>query len=147
MRDAVEMQVRLHAYRDFSECVVTAIEWRDFATTVVISVDYPWTASGTVRPDDSVRLIVDVEFRLVQEFCLKSGLPVEAIESPDVISWGLTEISVVQITNAPQQSGMKLFRAMIRREGWTWIEIVFARLSISERTVPPENGPAPPSLT
>lgn len=141
MRDLLEIQASLHAYRDFSECVLRSIEWRNHATSVVLTIDYPWTPSGIIRSDHAERLLVDLDFALVQEFSVKNQLPPDCVRDPSLISWGLTEISIVRIRDDDLSEQYRTpdtaFHHMtVRREGSDWIEIVFADLSVSERTEP-----------
>lgn len=138
MHDLLEMQARLHAYRDFSECVLKSIEWRNHATAVVLTIDYPWTPSGIIRPDNAKRLLIDLEFSLVQEFSVKNRIPVDCVRNPSLISWGLTEISIVRIRGDALSEQYRtpetaFHHVTVRREGADWIEIVFAELSVSER--------------
>lgn len=98
MDDLCEMQALVHAYRDFSECVVEGVEWEDHSSTIAVTVDYVWTSAGTVRADEDERLWVTLRFRLVQEFEMKNELPALVVADPALLNWSHNEISRVVLT-------------------------------------------------
>lgn len=141
MRNLVEIQSLLHAYRDFSECVVEAIAWSDFGATVTITIDYIWTSSGVVRTDYDQRVFVDLRFGLVQEFGIRNELPLTVVRDPSLLGWSHNEVSLVLVARDERSTPYKEYplvfhHAVLRREGSPWIDVVFAELEITERIVP-----------
>jgi hypothetical protein len=136
MRDRCEMVALLHAYRDLSECVVDAITWTDYGTTIGIRFDYVWKPDGTVRRDDEERLYVTLWFKYVQDFEIHNALQPIQVQNLSTLDWGFNEVSLVTIgesdrSRAYEADPLQYCHATVRREGQTWMEIVFAELEIT----------------
>lgn len=142
MRDLLEIQAMLHAYGDLSECVVKSIVWSDYGTTVAITFDYIWTTDGRVRGDDEERLLVELKFKLVQEFEMKNALRPSMVAEPAVINWGLNEVAQVLVRDDDRSEAyagypVPFHHAVLRWEGTDWIHVVFSQLEIKEESAPP----------
>jgi hypothetical protein len=137
MRELLEMQALVHAYRDFAECIVESIEWFDHGTSIGITFDYIWKPDGRVRADDEERLLVHLRFKLVHEFEMKNALKPAVLTDESAIGWGLCEVSrlVVQDDERSrwvQGSTIPTHHASLRREAGAWIDIVFGKLEVTE---------------
>jgi hypothetical protein len=124
--------------------VVDGISWSDYGTTVTITIDYTWNPSGEVRTDHEQRLLVELSFKLVQEFTLRNDLPHSVLADPSLLSWSHSELSLVVVRDDERSATydhdqMRFHHAVLRREGSTWMEVVFAQLEISERVAPARN--------
>lgn len=136
MRELHEMRAIIHAYQDFSECIVDSIQVLDFGTTVVLSVDYIWLPDGSVRPDDGPKLTVELRARVVQEVSIQNRLNAVMMADPSALNWGFAEISRIEV-NAEQsgsndQQALAHHRMTVWREEGPWIQIVFGELEVSE---------------
>lgn len=137
MHDLLEMQSIIHAYRDFEECVLESISWSNYLTSVGVVFDYIWKPDGSVRPDHEDRVLVEITFRLVQEFEMQNALKPSVVDGPDRMNWGRNEIArlaIVDDDRTQKYSGYSVpfHHAILRWEGKTWIDIVFAQMEISE---------------
>lgn len=142
MRELLEMQSIVHAYRDFEECVVESISWSDYLTSVQVLIDYVWKPDGSVRPDQEDRALVEITFSLVQEFEMHNALNPAVVDDPSMMNWGRNEIArlvIVDDDRSHKYAGylVPFHHAILRWESKTWIDIVFAEMEISERTGAP----------
>lgn len=128
MRELIEIQSLLHAYRDFSECVVDGIEIHRFARSLQVKVDYVWLPSGAIRPDSSERLKVYLRFDGVRRFVIDNpGIP------QGDLGWSHAEVALVQAAAANEEG---LLEVRFWFEESTWIHVVFAEMSTEERAEP-----------
>lgn len=142
MRPLHELRALLHAYQDFTECIVDEILVRDYGTTVVLSIDYIWRTNGTARPDDEPKLIVELYMKLVSDLIIHNELRAETLRDPSTLNWGAAEISRVLIElvkpfDASFHTAQESYRLTVRREEGPWIEVTFQDLIIGESSAPP----------
>jgi hypothetical protein len=145
MRDLLQLQSLVHAYRDFAECVVKSIEWLHYGTSVAITFDYTWKPDGRLRADEEERLLVRLRFKLVQEFEICNGLTGAMLVDDSAINWGFNEVSRVVVQDDERSSkysgfAVPMHHASLRRESGPWIDIVFGELEITESSAPSNEG-------
>ena len=131
MRPIQEVQALLHAYRDFSECIVHAIEWIDFGTPIRVAIDYVWMPDGAVRPDTDPKSIVTIDATGVEEVQISNRLSTAQRRDISRLNWGFAEISRVSIRNDPSSVGAALIIELWRENG-VWIFLRCADLTITE---------------
>lgn len=142
MRPLHELRALIHAYQDFSECIVDAIEISDFGTTVVLKLDYIWEPDGAVRPDVEPKLVVELRFRLVDELRINNSLKPSTLDDPSTLSWGHAEIARIEILRPnggaeKSERAVALHRMIAWREEGPWIEMTFVELDVAEHLAPP----------
>ena len=125
------VQALVHAYRDFSECIVDAIEWADFGTTIRLAIDYVWMPDGSVRPDADPKVIVTLAATGVDEVHLLNRLSPTQQKDMSRLNWGFAEISRVSIRNDPSLGSSSLI-VEVWRESGVWISVRCSDLIITE---------------
>jgi hypothetical protein len=131
MRPLHEIQALLHAYRDFSECIIDSIEWFDFGTTVRLSVDYVWMSDGSVRPDSDPKVIVTLTAIGVEELHVRNRLSTAQRDDVSRLNWGFAEVSMVSIRDDSSSIGTAAILEVLRESG-VWISLRCADLTILE---------------
>jgi hypothetical protein len=144
MRDLNDIKVQLHAYRDFTECIIDSMGWSDYGTTLTINIDYVWLPNGSVRPDDEPRLIVQLSLGLVEEVVVRNALRPAVIADPKVLNWSFAEVARVEVqdderTQVYAKKGTPSHRLLVYREDGVWIDVVFSELVVTETSGPPPN--------
>ena len=129
------MQARLDDYGKFSDCIVAGIEWSDHCSTVTVVMDYIWASDGAVRSPNSAQTFVELRFELVREFRCDNAFSPMVFQDPSLLGWSHNEVSSVWLLDERREitPGINLYRARFNWEMQTWIEIVFTKLSITER--------------
>lgn len=137
MDTLLELRSMVHAYRDFSECIVRSFSWIGPGALIVVRIDYSWNVDGTIRAGTDSRLLIDLKFSMVQSFRFHNSLPSNVLADPRLLNWSHSEIAVLEIDAAPPLLGSSpelptAFRAVFAWESAPWIEIVFSSLEIVE---------------
>lgn len=138
------LRAQAHAYRDFEECVVVGLQWLDWGTSLSVHLDFVWQDDGSVRPQDANRRIVSIRFSGVSEFRVVNDLTDEMVGETPLLKWGFGEIACLQLERgAPGRTRLTLpsYRALFRREGYTWFEVVFVQWQMSESIQPASESP------
>lgn len=131
-----EVQALLHAYRDFSECIVDAIEWADFGTTIRLTIDYIWMPDGSVRPDNDLKFIITLAAHGVEEARFFNRLSIAQRNDLSRVDWGFAEISRVSIRDDESSPGATALLEVWRENG-VWISLRCGDLAITESSGPP----------
>ena len=126
-----EVQALLHAYRDFSECIVDAIEWADFGTTIRLTIDYIWMPDGSVRSDNDLKFFVTLAAHAVEEARFFNRLSTAQRSDLSRLDWGFAEISRVSIRDDESSIGATALLEVWRENG-VWISLRCGDLAITE---------------
>ena len=137
MTDILEIQATLHAYRDFSECIVTGIVLENFGTTVKVLLDYIWNADGTVKGESDESIEVTLTFRLLQDLDIRNRLGPENLVDPSSINWSHSEVALVEVraderSQVYDSADIPFFHCTLWWEQHPWIEIIAASLDFAE---------------
>lgn len=140
MKEIGDIRAIIHAYKDFSECLLEALEWSNFGTTIQLQFDYIWRSDGSVRSDSSDRVIVSLSMTDVRVLEVHNPQPL----SLSSLNWSAAEVSWVMVSseaeNVESSHSVPLHRLSVRREDGPWIDIVFAELEVGESSAPPLLG-------
>lgn len=135
MSELSVLRAQLHAYRDFDECVVLALEWLDWGTVLVVDLDFVWRDDGSIRTQSDDRRIVSIRFFGVSELSVLNDLTDAMVHGDAFKGWGLGEIACLRVEQAgaarPRLT-IPSYKATFWREGYVWIEITFTGWEFSE---------------
>lgn len=132
----VEIQEALQRHQFLQECLILSLEWSRFLTALTIVFDSIWESEGKVRPNLEVVNRVVVAFELVEEFQLHGALTDAAVETPEEIGSGFSEVSIVKLVDDPARLGPFASRSnefhhlALLFESERRVDIVFSGLAI-----------------
>ncbi len=135
VNELAALRAQVHAYRDFEECVVVGVEWLDWGTSLNVDIDFVWQDDGSVRSTGVSRRIVSIRFLGVSDLHLVNDLVDGMVGGSASVNWGHGEIACLRIEHAaPTRTRLTVpsYRALFRREGYSWFEVVFVQWRIAE---------------
>lgn len=138
MKKHFEIKEALSRYRFLQECVLTSINFSDQLTGVELSFNYIYGNDGALRSDVDRNQIVTLKLSLIQAFRMKGGLNANQLLNPEMINWGLNEVSIVKILDNSSllkeciNLNVKLHHLEILWETDRSIDIIFNSMKIFE---------------
>jgi hypothetical protein len=135
------IQERLGELNYLGECVLREVRLLYYQTTLELVFNNIWTPERTVRSNLEEEERVTLRFHLVQEVRVRNELNASQLSDPELMNWGLNEISQVQIQDDPRflahYSGLPIgfhHAAVLwegsRKESTRRIDIVFSQVEI-----------------
>jgi hypothetical protein len=145
MSDLAVLRAQLHAYRDFDECIVLDLRWLDWGTSLVLDLDFVWRDDGTVRSQEENRRVVSIRFFGVSEVHVVNDLTDAQLGEEQSLGWSVGEIACLRVERASalarSRPSIPAYRAALRREGYTWIDVSFTRWEFSESVQSADQSP------
>lgn len=136
MKEAIKV---LEKYKCLQECVLKDIKWKDYCTNVDFIFDNIWSSTGEIRQNLDQEQLIVLKFRSVQEFHFLGNLSKDNILNPELINWGLNEISIIQIIEDSSllekynSTKLRFFHVRVLWENERKIDLVFKHLKIMQQ--------------
>jgi hypothetical protein len=133
------MRSQLERYRYFQECLLREVRLTRFGTELKFEFDYVWARNESAdwRIADRSSVVV-VKLGLVEAVEMNLPVPEALVDEPERANWGLSEIALVQVEQAPQSRAVRAaslrprYRLVVKWEGDRRIIAVFGRLTIED---------------
>ncbi|HCR54605.1 MAG TPA: hypothetical protein DIW27_09325, partial [Cytophagales bacterium] len=97
MEEFLKFKNELSRYKFLQECILTSINFSNQLTDVELSFNYIYDKDGKLRSDLDRNQIVTIKLGLVQVFKIEGNLNYHQLSNPEMINWGLNEISIIKV--------------------------------------------------
>ena len=141
--DRVEIQRLLDRYRRFQECLLRGLRLEQHGLRLVLEFDYIWDRTA----DDVWQVVAEpspvvVSLDPVEQASIVLNMPVGIVEDPSQADWGLSEVAMVRLEEAPAPPpGISVtaqrHKLTVVWERDQWIEVVFRRLRLTDAFADP----------
>lgn len=130
-----EMIKTIDRYKSFQECILTALEFKDGLTSVEFTIDFLYDVNGNFRAAPEPQMI-KLKLNQTQLFKFNGDLSKSQLERPDLINWGLNEVSIVKIKDSSPlldmcSSSPGFFHCEFLWESNRKIDVIFRSMEVS----------------
>ncbi len=138
MEEFLKFKNELSRYKFLQECILTSINFSNQLTDVELSFNYIYDKDGKLRSDLDRNQIVTIKLGLVQVFKIEGNLNYHQLSNPEMINWGLNEISIIKVLDNSTllkehiSLSAKLFHLEVLWETNRRIDIIFNSMKIYE---------------
>jgi hypothetical protein len=123
---ASKLNAELDRWQRFEDCLLSGMSLIDFGYSLKFTFNYIWTEGHHIRPsilENPCPVIITLEG--VDQMTLLGGLTPAMKDRPDLINWGLSEVSQVVCTDHEDRAVLS-----VRWEGDRRIDVIFTSYRI-----------------